>query len=92
MVVTRVEKTVEHDGVLTLENLPLRAGDRVEVVVRSPPQAGDGLFSDADVERSRQVRERMRGVILSYDDPFGPAAPLYDWDALRDDAADSGKP
>jgi len=92
MVVTRVEKTIERDGVLTLENLPLRAGDRVEVVVSSPPRVGGGLFSDADVERSRQVREQMRGTILRYDDPFGPAVPLYDWEVFQDDAADPGKP
>jgi hypothetical protein len=67
----RIETTVKEDGSLTLEEVPFRAGEEVEVIVlargRSLPQ-GD--------------RYPLRGKPLQYDDPTEPVAES-DWDALQ---------
>lgn len=67
----RREATIEHDGSLTLENLPLQAGSSVEVIIlvqAAPPAQGD--------------RYPLRGQPLIYHNPFDPVA-HSDWDALR---------
>ena len=67
----RVETTVEQDGTLTLSNLPLRAGEAVEVIILvSPP-----------VALNRQ-RYPLRGLPLRYVDPTEPVAQA-DWEAAQ---------
>ncbi len=67
----RTEKTVEKGGKLTVEGLPFREGDEVEVTVRPRKQAPkrDGLFP-------------LRGSVIHYTDPFESVAE-DDWDALK---------
>ena len=67
----RVETTIANHGALTVEGLPFRAGDRVEVVVRS-----------CELEREPTERYPLRGKAIEYVDPFGSVA-AEDWDALR---------
>jgi hypothetical protein len=67
----RIEAVVEPDGRITLRDLPLRPGERVEVTVFP-------VASGASVE---QLRERLRGSVLRDDDPFGSASPTEDWEA-----------
>lgn len=64
----RVETKVQQDGTLTVQNLPLRAGDAVEVIilVRSPV--------------SQVSRYSLRGLPVRYDHPTEPVAE-QDWDA-----------
>ncbi|MFQ5852248.1 MAG: hypothetical protein ACE5JU_16905 [Candidatus Binatia bacterium] len=67
----RVETTVSNDGTLTIKGLPFRAGDKVEVIVRSR-------------EREREHRERypLRGKPIRYISPFESVAE-DDWGALK---------
>ena len=71
MQIYRVEKTVSNDGILTIKGLPFRAGDIVEVIVRSRER-----------EWERSERYILRGKPIRYADPFGSIAE-DDWDALK---------
>lgn len=65
----RIETILSEDGKLSLDCLPFRAGQAVEVIVlaaSSPRSAGQSL----------------RGTLLRYDRPTEPVAEA-DWDALR---------
>ena len=73
----RVETTVEPGGSLTVRDLPFLTGEKVEVIVLpSLPQEPQRL-TEAELHPLRQ----MRAVYLQ--DPFAPAAPEEDWEALR---------
>ena len=68
-----VEATVTKDGTLTLDQLPMRAGERVEVIIvpleRTPAKLAE------------EIRLRLLGSVVKDDDPFGPAVPPDDWEA-----------
>jgi hypothetical protein len=66
--------TVGEGGTVTVRGLPLAPGANVDVIVRS----GNGVQPSLE-----KVREMLRGSVLRYEDPFGPAVPPEDWDALR---------
>jgi len=67
----RVETTLQQDGTLTLSNLPLRAGETVEVIILvQPPDAVD------------RQRYPLRGVPVRYVDPTEPVAQA-DWEAVQ---------
>ncbi len=70
----RIETTIKSNGTLTLEELPFKEGDIVEVIIL-----------ERQVKPETENPYPLRGKLLKYDDPFGPAAPLEDWEALRDD-------
>ncbi len=38
---------------------------------------------DTPSSEQQEIVERLRGSVLRDDDPFGPAAPLEDWEALQ---------
>ena len=59
----RVEATVSDDGTLTIKGLPFRAGDKVEVIVRS-----------CEREAEHSWRYPLRGSPIRYVDPFGRVA------------------
>lgn len=67
----RVETEVSEGGTLTIKGLPFRAGDKVEVIIRS-------------CEREPQPGERypLRGKPVRYIDPFGSVAE-DDWNVLK---------
>ena len=68
------EATVGEDGSLHL-NPPaasLKVGERVLLTI-SPMR-----------ETRTDVQTLLRGSVLRYDDPFGPSAPLEEWEALRE--------
>jgi hypothetical protein len=67
----RVETTLQQDGTLTLSNLPLRAGETVEVIVLVP--------SPVTVDRQRYP---FRGLPVHYVDPTEPVAQA-DWEAAQ---------
>lgn len=71
MNVHRVEATINQDGTLTLEGLPFRAGDLVEVIIldRSVKPAGKDPYP-------------FRGKPIKYDDPTEPVA-QEEWGALQ---------
>lgn len=68
----RIETRLTENGTLHLKNLPFEAGEAVEVII---------------VERHKHLTETnyypLRGTVIRYDDPFAPAAPLEDWEALQ---------
>jgi hypothetical protein len=67
----RVETTLQQDGTLTLSNLPLRAGETVEVIILVQPSVV--------VDRQRYP---LRGVPVCYVDPTEPVAQA-DWEAAQ---------
>jgi hypothetical protein len=66
-----VETTVSNDGSIVIKGLPFRAGDRVEVIVRSRrrQQGGNEAYS-------------LRGKPIRYTDPFEPVVEQA-WEVLR---------
>ena len=60
---------VLQDGKVVVENLPVRAGQRVEVTV--------------DIEEPVKPRWPLKGLPVRLEDPFGPAVPESEWDAER---------
>jgi hypothetical protein len=70
----RVEATMSSDGKLSLNGLPFRAGEVVQVVIMPKTSSvGDNPYP-------------LRGLPVEYIDPFEPAVPPEDWDALNDPA------
>lgn len=67
----RVETTVATDGEIKLTNLPVHAGDAVEIIVLVKHEAANttNLYP-------------LRGTSIRYDNPTEPVA-LNDWDASR---------
>ena len=66
----RIEVVVPPDKTLTLENLPFEVGATIEVTIL-----------EKRVERNEDYP--LRGTLLKYDNPFEPAVPLEDWEALK---------
>jgi hypothetical protein len=64
----RVETIVAQDGTLTLSNLPLRAGEAVEVIILVQPSVTLG-----------HQRYPLRGMPVCYIDPTEPVAEA-DWE------------
>jgi hypothetical protein len=66
----RTEAVLLEDGKLTVNNLPFRAGQTVEVIVL--PAARPVVSAD----------HPLRGMVLRYENPTGPVADS-DWDVLQ---------
>jgi len=66
----QVKTTVSQDGTITIEKLPFKAGDQVEVTVRSRERK---VWSDQDYP--------LRGIPIQYEDPLGSVA-RNDWNVL----------
>ena len=67
----RAEAVVGADGSIRLQNVPFASGTRVEVLVvegREPHPASEGS---------------LHGSILRDVNPFGPAVPPEEWEAIR---------
>ncbi len=73
----RVETTVELDGSLTVHDLPFLKGEKVEVIVLPSRPKELQIIKEADLH----PLQHMPAVYLQ--DPFAPAAPEEDWEALR---------
>lgn len=65
----RVEAEVQQNGTLTVQNLPLRAGETVEVIILVRPPT------------NQASRYSLRGLSIQYDQPTEPVAE-QDWDAV----------
>jgi hypothetical protein len=66
----RLKKQFVEDGVLQLDALPFRAGERVEIIILAP---------EKDVLPSTSTAQ---GMVVEYLYPTEPVA-NPDWDALR---------
>jgi hypothetical protein len=60
------------DGKLTLDRLPFEPGEELEIEIQ-PAKSGNPPTPTYP----------LRGSVIRYDDPFEPAAPPEDWEALR---------
>lgn len=67
----RTEATLQQDGTLTLEHLPFRAGQAVEVII----------LPRSDTARSVELYS-LRGTPYRYERPTDPAAE-EDWEAIQ---------
>jgi hypothetical protein len=71
-----IDTTVSNEGLILLPKLPVKAGQHVKVTI--------------ELENGESKPRRsfpLRGLPYRYTDPFDPAAPPEDWDALNDDPA-----
>jgi hypothetical protein len=66
----RIEVVLSEDGKLSLDRLPFRAGQAVEVIVLPAARP------------TAPTSHPLRGSVLRYDRPTEPVAES-DWDALR---------
>ncbi len=65
----RIEAVLLEDGKLSLDHLPFRAGQAVEVIV-------------LPIARPTPTGHSLRGTVLRYDQPTAPVAEA-DWSVLR---------
>ena len=66
------ELTIERDGEIRIEGLPVRQGQRVQIfVIKRTEIAAD------------TSRYPLQGEDIRYDNPFAPAASPEDWEANR---------
>jgi hypothetical protein len=80
MIAHKVQAIVTEDGKLLLQGLPFQAGARVEVIVLD--ESAD--VKESPVQQASTDEYPLRGKQpYQYDDPFSPAVPLEDWDALK---------
>lgn len=68
----RIEAILTENGTLNLKNLPFKAGDSVEIIILE-------LHPHLPVSNPYP----LGGKVIRYDDPFEPATPLEDWEALQ---------
>ena len=68
----RIDATIQANGRVILNDLPFEEGKQVEIIV---------LDSNGKPDAPRV--NPLKGSVLRYDDPFEPACPLEDWEALR---------
>ena len=84
----KIETVLSEDGPLMLIGLPFHVGDAVEVIIlersrsvsegESPSQPEKAIF-----DKSEPNLYPLRGTVLHYEDPFEPAVPIEDWEALQ---------
>jgi hypothetical protein len=67
--------TLTEDGKLMLTDLPFHAGDTVEIILLEHPNKQFSQVFSSEYP--------LKGTVLRYDDPFEPAVPIEDWDALQ---------
>ena len=78
-----VEAIVHPDGTVRIDAVPFPVGNRLRVILSAAAPVPPHRHSAEEFERSRQIRSELKGSVTRYDDPFGPAIPESDWDALR---------
>ena len=72
----RIETTLTQDGKLTLDQLPFRAGETVEVIVLT-----NSVAQPVESHNSPEDRYPLRGTVIEYQNPFEPVAEA-DWEVL----------
>ncbi len=72
MEAVRIEAKVQTNGRVILNDLPFEEGKDVEVIVL-----------EINGKPAEPRPNPLKGSVLRYDDPFEPACPIDDWEALR---------
>ena len=68
----RLEITLTENGALNLKDLPFQAGESVEIII---------LENQSSQQQANQ--RKLKGTIIQYEQPFEPAIPSEDWEALQ---------
>jgi len=67
----RIEKIIQPNGVIVLEDLPFKEGETVEITIsKAENETGENLYP-------------LRGTLYKYEEPFEAAVQLEDWEALK---------
>ena len=68
----RIETALTENGKLSLQNLPFKKGDEVEVII-------------LERNSSKTVSDSypLKGTVISYEEPFEPATSPDDWEVLK---------
>ena len=66
----RIKTAITENGKLSLQNLPFKKGDEVEIIIRQ--QNTETINSEAFP---------LKGTVLHYEDPFEPAISPEEWNA-----------
>ena len=67
----QIQKPVLPNGTIVIDELPFEAGELVNITIEKA----------AKIDPDNPYP--LRGTPYRYDDPFGPAVPLDEWDALK---------
>ena len=67
----RIETSLAENGKLSLQNLPFKKGDEVEIIIL-----------DRSSSKTVSSSDSLKGTVIRYDEPFEPAVPAEDWEAL----------
>jgi hypothetical protein len=68
----RIETALTENGKLSLQNLPFKKGDEVEVIIL-----------ERSSSKNNPDSHPLRGTVIHYDDPFEPATSAEDWEVLQ---------
>lgn len=68
----RIETALTENGKLSLQNLPFKKGDEVEIIIL-----------DRSSSKTITSSYPLRGTVIRYDDPFEPATSAEDWEVLQ---------
>ena len=77
MAAYRTVLKLSEEGAIALPSIPFHAGQTVEVIIREAPE------DDTAAGVTPLDYRALQGLPLTYVDPFGPAVPPEDWEALR---------
>ncbi|WP_414619229.1 hypothetical protein [Calothrix sp. CCY 0018] len=67
----RVEVTLTENGASNPKDLPFRAGESVEIII---------LENQSSQKQANP--HTLKGTVIRYEQPFEPAVPPEDWEAL----------
>ena len=67
----QIQKPVLPNGTIVIDEVPFEAGEMINITLEKAKKI------DPDNPYP------LRGTPYSYEDPFGPAVPLEEWDALK---------
>ncbi|HLX62480.1 MAG TPA: hypothetical protein VKX17_14475 [Planctomycetota bacterium] len=68
-----METTLEQDGSVTLDHIPFRKGQQVEIIILPGKRTG---------KKAKSNKYPLWGKPFKYDDPFEPVA-VDDWEVLK---------
>ncbi|GAB4546772.1 MAG: hypothetical protein Tsb0014_41380 [Pleurocapsa sp.] len=68
----RIETAFTEDGKLSLQNLPFKKGDEVEIII-----------VERNLSETSSVTHPLKGTVIRYDAPFEPATSVEDWEVLQ---------
>ena len=68
----RIETALTENGKLSLQNLPFKKGDEVEIIILKRSSL-----------KNESKLDSLRGTVISYEEPFEAATSPEDWEVLQ---------